>query len=477
MKKFLCLLCLCSVLFINKAFSADFYVSLTGNDANDGSIVNPFRTLQHAINLVAPGDVIYMRGGLYAETTTISIPRGNNGTAASPKEIIAYSNEEVILNFAAQAEVSNNRGLSINGHYWHLKGLIVEQAGDNGIFIGGNNNTIEKCITRRNRDSGLQLGRYSSTATSVDWPSNNLIVDCESYDNKDIGNENADGFACKLTTGPGNIFRRCVSHNNIDDGWDLYTKTETGPIGAVTLEDCIAHSNGTLTTGGTSGNGDKNGFKLGGEGIPVNHIVRRCVAFNNGKHGFTYNSNPGSIEMTNNTAYRNAQRNFSFDAGTHVYKNNLSYLPASNDKVIGNTSFPNAFSNGQAWGFTVNAADFISLTPGSNANPLASGFLNLATGSDLIDAGVITAGIAYSGSLPDLGAIESGGVIILPPATTYTLSIAANPSGGGNIVKSPDQTSYDPGTVVTLTETPATGYSLIAGVAAQQVPVQLLLLP
>jgi hypothetical protein len=200
MKKFLCLLGL--VLFINKAFSADFYVSLTGNDANDGSLVNPFRTLQHAINLVAPGDVIYMRGGLYAEAATISIARGNNGTAASPKEIIAYNNEEVILNFAAQTEVSNNRGLSVNGHYWHLKGLIVEQAGDNGIFIGGNNNTIEKCITRRNRDTGLQLGRYSSTAASADWPSNNLIVDCESYDNKDAGNENADGFACKLTTGP-----------------------------------------------------------------------------------------------------------------------------------------------------------------------------------------------------------------------------------------------------------------------------------
>jgi uncharacterized repeat protein (TIGR02543 family) len=459
MKKFLCLLCLCFCLFINRAFSADFYVSLTGNDANDGSIVNPFRTLQHAINLIAPGDVIYMRGGLYAETATISIARGNNGTAAAAKEIIAYNNEEVILNFAAQTEVSTNRGLSINGHYWHVKGLIVEQAGDNGIFIGGNNNTIEKCITRRNRDTGLQLGRYSSTATSVDWPSNNLIVDCESYDNKDVANENADGFACKLTTGPGNIFRRCVSHNNIDDGWDLYTKTDTGPIGAVTLEDCIAHSNGTLTTGGTSGNGDKNGFKLGGEGIPVNHIVRRCVAFNNGKHGFTYNSNPGSIEMTNNTAYRNAQRNFSFDAGTHVYKNNLSYLPASNDKVIGNTSFPNAFSNDQSWGFTVNAADFISLTPGSNANPLASGFLNLAPGSDLINAGVITSGISYSGSLPDLGAIESGGVITPPPATTYTLSIAANPSGGGSIVKSPDQTSYDPGTIVTLTATPASGYT------------------
>jgi uncharacterized repeat protein (TIGR02543 family) len=442
------------------ASATDYYVSVDGNSTNSGTESSPFRSLQQAVNTAAAGDHIYVRGGVYNETTGISIPIGNNGTAAAMKYIFAYTNEVPVFNFAAQAEVSGNRGITVNGNYWHIKGLIVEQAGDNGIFIGGNNNTIEKCITRKNRDSGLQLGRYSSTATESEWPSNNLIVDCESYDNKDVANENADGFACKLTTGPGNIFRRCIAHHNIDDGWDLYTKTDTGPIGAVTLEDCIAHSNGTLTTGGSSGNGDKNGFKLGGEGISVNHIVRRCIAFNNGKHGFTYNSNPGSIEMTNCTGYKNAQRNFSFDAGTHVYKNNLSYLPASNDKVIGNTSAPNAFSNGVASGFTVNAADFISLTPGADNNPTASGFLNLASGSDLIDAGVITTGINYTGTAPDLGAIETGGTIVTPPpASTYSLTLVSNPVAGGTITKNPNQTSYNAGDVVTITATPAAGYS------------------
>ncbi len=29
--------------------------------------------------------------------------------------------------------------------------------------------------------------------------------------------------------------RNCVSHHNIDDGWDLYTKSDTGPIGAITV--------------------------------------------------------------------------------------------------------------------------------------------------------------------------------------------------------------------------------------------------
>jgi uncharacterized repeat protein (TIGR02543 family) len=440
------------------ANATDYYVATTGDNSNAGTLSSPFRTLQHAINLAAPGDVIYLRGGVYAETTGVSIARGNNGTAAALKQIFAYEGETPVLNFSAQAVATNNRGFTINGNYWHVKGVIVENAGDNGIFIGGNNNIVEKCITRGNNDSGLQLGRYSSTALVSEWPSFNLIVDCESYDNKDINNEDADGFACKLTTGAGNIFRRCVAHHNIDDGWDLYTKPDTGPIGAVTLEDCIAHNNGILTNGITSGNGDKNGFKLGGEDIAVNHIVRRCVAFNNGKHGFTYNRNLGSIEITNCTGYKNAQRNFSFDAGTHVYRNNLSYLPASNDKVIGDATAPNAFSNDQVSGFTVNAADFVSLVPGSNANLLASGFLHLAAGSDLIDAGIITPGISYGGTVPDLGAVEYGGTIT-PPANSYTLAITASPSLGGSVTKSPDKSTYSAGEVVTLTATPASGYN------------------
>jgi hypothetical protein len=56
----------------------------------------------------------------------------------------------------------------------------------------------------KNRDSGLQLGRWSSSAPRAEWPSNNLVLNCEAYDNYDTlpgSGENADGFACKLTTG------------------------------------------------------------------------------------------------------------------------------------------------------------------------------------------------------------------------------------------------------------------------------------
>ena len=69
----------------------------------------------------------------------------------------------------------------------------------------------------------------ASDTPNDQWPANNLILSSESHDNADSDGEDADGFASKLTSGPGNVFRYTVSHNNIDDGWDLYTKSEHRP--------------------------------------------------------------------------------------------------------------------------------------------------------------------------------------------------------------------------------------------------------
>ena len=66
-----------------------------------------------------------------------------------------------------------------------------------------------------------------------------------SHDNFDPDNgEDADGFAAKLTVGPGNVFDGCISSYNTDDGWDLYTKSETGPIDPITIKNSVAHHNG-----------------------------------------------------------------------------------------------------------------------------------------------------------------------------------------------------------------------------------------
>lgn len=236
----------------------------------------------------------------------------------------------------------------MNAAYWHIDGIIVEHAGDNGIFVGGSHNVIEHVVTRFNHDSGLQISRISSDTPDDEWPSDNLILSSESHDNADSDGEDADGFASKLTSGPGNVFRYTVSHNNIDDGWDLYTKTDTGPIGPVTIEDSLSYDNGTLSDGTVNPDGDRNGYKLGGDGIAVDHIVRRNIAYNNGHHGFTYNNNPGTIAVSDNVSIDNAERNFSFDKGTSVFRDNISCRSGdgSNDKTVGDADSSNQFWTG-----------------------------------------------------------------------------------------------------------------------------------
>jgi hypothetical protein len=327
--------------------SGALYVATNGTDSAAGTQSAP-TTLTSAITRVAAGGTIYMRGGTYSLSQTVTVAPGNNGSSSARKTLSAYPGETPVLNFSAQTEDSANRGLALNGSYWRVYGIVVERAGDNGIFVGGSNNIIERTVTRFNRDTGLQLSRIASDTPSAQWPSNNLVLSAESHDNADSDGEDADGFAAKLTVGTGNVFRYDVSHNNIDDGWDLYTKTDTGPIGAVTIEDSLSYNNGTLSDGSQAGNGDRNGYKLGGEDIAVNHIVRRSIAFHNGKHGFTYNSNPGSMSISNNISIDNTERNFSFDAGTSVFRNNTSCRSSSgtNDRIIGDADSSNQFWSG-----------------------------------------------------------------------------------------------------------------------------------
>ncbi|WP_329265948.1 carbohydrate-binding protein [Streptomyces pseudovenezuelae] len=325
--------------------SSALYVSPSGTDSAAGTVTAP-TTLTSAISRISAGGTIYMRGGTYAYSSTVTIPAGNNGTSAARTTLSAYPGETPVLNFSAQTESSTNRGIQLNADYWKIYGLVVERAGDNGIYVGGSNNVVERTVTRFNRDTGLQLGRIASSTPASQWPANNLILSAESHDNADSDGEDADGFAAKLTTGTGNVFRYAVSHNNIDDGWDLYTKTDTGAIGPVTIEYSLSYGNGTLTDGSQAGNGDRNGFKLGGDDIAVNHVVQHSLAYRNGHHGFTYNSNPGSMTITSNVSIGNTERNFNFETGTSVFRGNTSCDSGGNDRYAGDADSSNQFWSG-----------------------------------------------------------------------------------------------------------------------------------
>lgn len=267
-------------------------------------------TLQQAINTVQPGKAIYLKAGSYKYSSTIVIAEGNNGTSSAMKKIYAYGDGEPTVDFSAMSENSSNRGIVLAANYWHVKGITIKGAGDNGMLLAGHNNTIENCTFRENHDSGLQLSRYNTSYNSISqWPSNNLIIGCLSTENVDSGREDADGFAAKLTCGQGNRFENCTAIYNCDDGWDLYTKSDTGPIGVVTMVNCEASYNGKFTDGSLTG-GDGNGFKLGDDTASVPHVLRNCKANYNAKHGYTGNGNPATLIMDNCTGTGNGGKLF-----------------------------------------------------------------------------------------------------------------------------------------------------------------------
>ena len=321
----------------------DVYASPSGKTTSEGTLADPYDITQ-AIKESVPGYTVYLLEGTYklhnplkinSETELYPAAKAEETKTLCPVTKDDGTEAKVAFDCHMMGFGSANRGISFNTNYWHAKDFELYGAGDNGVYVGGNHNTIEHLRIHDNQDTGLQLGRRSSSDATIDtWPSDNLILNCTSYDNFDPTGENADGFACKLTTGYGNVFDGCISYNNSDDGWDLYTKAESGPIGPVTIQNCIAFNNGMTTQGIGTANSDGNGFKLGGEVIPVSHKVINCLAFNNCAHGFTDNSNPGTISLTNCTSYNNGVRdwdcgniNLCRDAATshNVFKNILSF--------------------------------------------------------------------------------------------------------------------------------------------------------
>ena len=324
--------------------SGDIYVSPSGKSSASGSSSDPMDFVT-AISKVKAGNTIWMQAGTYKFTKTIVIAESNSGSNGKYKKV-GSKGGNVVLDFTGMAEDGANRGIVLDGSYWHFYDIDITNAGDNGMLLSGDHNIIEMCQFYNNHDTGLQLSRYNTKYASKDqWPSYNLIKNCTSFNNKDDAtSENADGFAAKLTCGEGNVFDGCIAYCNSDDGWDLYAKPATGAIGVVTIKNCVAFGNGKTTNGQGSANGDMNGFKLGGSNgaCPTPHVVTNCVAFWNGACGFTDNGNGGALKMSNCTSADNAV--FSAKANYLCYRTSQSasytnLLSVNTNKKVGTDKF------------------------------------------------------------------------------------------------------------------------------------------
>jgi hypothetical protein len=401
------------------------FVSTSGNDTNAGTYAQPYLTLQKAISVAQPGDTIFVRAGTYTNNTTIGISQ--SGTSGNLFCLYAYppDNSRPVLDFSSMSFNGSNRGINLAGSYWHIKGLDIYKAGDNGMYTSGSHNIVEYCVFRENRDGGCQVGGGASY---------NQYINCDSYYNFDdtgdttTAGANADGFSPKMDVGTGNYFYGCRSWQNSDDGWDGYLRPSDDV--STTIENCWSFMNGYLKDGVTAYpqmNG--NGIKMGGsdsKNLKHNMLVKNCFSFLNKAKGFDQNNNLGSMTILNCTSYHNGigtsggAYNFSIPLAMAAGKvltveNCLSYVYTKSPGYIFGTQTSPVFAtnNWMSPFVTPTDADFISVDTTGVRGPRKSdgslpdiNFMHLASNSQFVNAGT-NVGLSFIGTAPDLGCFES----------------------------------------------------------------------
>lgn len=313
-------------------------------------LVKSVHDLVEAVDEPKPGDSIVIEAGTYKLDQRLYI--NDSGDEDNKIYLVAdKKGDRPILDYSSLDENSSHQGIVLKADNWHIKGLKIYKAGDNGMQVRGNNNVIEFCSFSECSDTGLQLD---------DGASNNTILNCDSYFNADSKLENADGFAVKMDVGSGNRFIGCRAWNNLDDGWDGYLREADNIY--TTYENCWSFNNGYLKSGKKS-KGDGNGFKTGGSDNKQrshNAFYYRCMAVHNASDGFDHNSNRGEISIINCSATGNG-RNIAF-----AEKNSLRKITIINTLVLGdfgkyNAETEDVKNNSWQLDLKVSEDDFVSM--------------------------------------------------------------------------------------------------------------------
>ncbi|MGW3286614.1 right-handed parallel beta-helix repeat-containing protein [Streptomyces sp. NPDC001002] len=289
------------------------YLGLSNGDAQAATTtvtVSTTAQLESAVASAAAGTVIQVRAGTYYPTTTLKSTA--SGTSSNRITLQAYGGEKVKIDGSKLPAGSWLAG--IYGSHWTVQNLTFQNSPAQGFVVTSSTGGIFKnLVTADNGDSGFTL-RGDGTV-------DNLVQNLDSYGNYDAAGhgQNADGIAIKFGSGTGNKVTGARLYNNSDDGLDLWQFSSP-----VTIEHSWAFGNGRNRWSDSAFEGNGNGFKLGGGGVSVAHLVNDNAAWDNTLNGFTENSNAGAIALNRNTAYANTEAGFYFATGKARLARNLS---------------------------------------------------------------------------------------------------------------------------------------------------------
>nr|MBC8248539.1 right-handed parallel beta-helix repeat-containing protein [Anaerolineales bacterium] len=219
-----------------------YYVSPDGDDANPGSFDQPWRTIQHAVDSVGPGDTIWVRGGTYNEGVVVA----TSGLPGLPITLIGYPGEVAILDGSG---LEQRDGIDIGGaDYWTFQDLVIQDyilEGERGFGLvsryhsqgiilqnlefslvgtpikfnqGGEDVVIEDVYGHDYDYAGFDCG--------PDGPCRGFTLRGVTIRGPGEGNDtSADGFA--VEQGIAILIEDCIAEGHAGDGFDLKSDRTT----------------------------------------------------------------------------------------------------------------------------------------------------------------------------------------------------------------------------------------------------------
>ena len=170
------------LLFVSLTIQATtYYVSTSGNDANNGSSGSPFRHLYYACTkATSVGDIITILAGTFSESTQSVLYPGVSIVGQGATSIITGYVGSIT---SGQIDVSSSAGTSVNGNqsisYIKLDGnSFTAYCGISSWYR--NNVEISNCtiINYKDRGVSIQNGGDFMAAPSYSYSSGNSVHDC-----------------------------------------------------------------------------------------------------------------------------------------------------------------------------------------------------------------------------------------------------------------------------------------------------------
>ncbi|MGW3109296.1 RICIN domain-containing protein [Streptomyces sp. NPDC001100] len=148
------------------ATQATYYVSPSGDDSDAGTITAPFKTLQHARDVVRTvdsdmtGDInVFLRGGTYPVGSTIDFTSADSGTNGHHVVYAAYQNEKPVLD----GGVPVTGWTQHSGNIW--KATLNRDDKLRALYVNGK----RAQMASKTINSAGCYGTYSVTAGQAPW--------------------------------------------------------------------------------------------------------------------------------------------------------------------------------------------------------------------------------------------------------------------------------------------------------------------